>query len=331
MQDLIESFIDYKRVNEGRSVRTEEIYRLVLRRLFIFLEGKNPRQVSQDDLLAFTGPWLHKSGIGATNRRLHVTAVRSFYNWLTSTGQIKADPASALPVPKLGKKIARVMTLGNIEKLMWGPDFSTFEGVRDAAMIALLAGCGLRVSGLVNLNESNLVQDQIDGHDRLVLKVVEKGNKERRIVLPMEADLLMRVYLDHPDLKDVPRQLTDGDRVLFVTLRNRNIPAHEYVGDSRRFNRRTVLMMIKKYGTRAGIPEDQLHPHALRHLYGTELAEDDVDLLIRQQLMGHADPKSTAVYTNLAMRKLTREADRANPLAKIRTPVSDLLKQLKKK
>lgn len=86
--------------------------------------------------------------------------------------------------------------------------------------------------------------------------------------------------------------------------------------------------MVLRHGRRAGVPEDQLHPHAVRHLYGTELAEDDVDLLIRQQLLGHADPKSTEVYTHLAARKLTSSVDRANPLAKIKSPMSQLLQEL---
>lgn len=330
MHDLIDAFLSYKRVNEGRSIRTEQVYRLVLVRLAEYLGDKRISQVTQDDLLAFTGPYLHKLGMGSNNRRLHITAVRSFFAWMLASKQLKMDPAATLPVPKIGRKIPRVMTLESVEKLMWAPDFATFEGVRDAAMISILAGCGLRVSGLVALNDSNIIQDKIDDTPRLIIKVLEKGNKERKLTLPKESDLLLRVYLDHPSLKEVPRQLPDGDRVLFVTMRNRNIPAHDYVGEKRRFNRRTVLMMIKKYGEKAGIPEDQLHPHALRHLYGTELAEDDVDILIRQQLLGHAEPKSTAIYTTLAMRKLTRESDRANPLSKIRTPVSDLLKQLNK-
>jgi site-specific recombinase XerC len=93
-------------------------------------------------------------------------------------------------------------------------------------------------------------------------------------------------------------------------------------------NRRAVTKLFAKYGKELDIPKEQMHPHALRHLFGAELAESDVDLLVRQMLMGHEDPKSTKIYTNLAVRKLARESDRANPLAKIKTPVSDLLKRL---
>jgi len=142
--------------------------------------------------------------------------------------------------------------------------------------------------------------------------------------------LLNRLDVDHPDLVDIDRTLPSGDKVLFVSTKNRNCPAHEYCGNRRRLNRGAVLEMIKKYGKSQGIPNDQLHPHALRHLYGTELREDDIDLVTRQRLMGHADPKTTAIYDHLAFRKVTREVDKANPLAKIRSPAGDLIRSLKK-
>jgi len=328
MRELIESFLSFKQSNAGRSARTAQIYRLALARLEGFLSGADPLRVSTDELLAFTGPWLHKQGLAPESRKTHVAAVREFYGWLKQYGRIRANPAEHVPYPRAPKRLPRLMTLANAEKLMWSPDFTTFEGVRDGAMLGMLIGCGLRASGLVNLNEGDLVQEVIDGRPRLILRAEEKGKKQRSIPVPVEADLLLRLYLEHPELKEIDRDIGRGDKVLFVSTRNRTCPAHEYSGERRRMNRRAVLDMVARHGRRAGIPEEQIHPHALRHLYGTELAEGDVDLLVRQKLMGHADPKSTEVYTHLAMRKLTRESDRANPMAKMRTPASDLLRRL---
>lgn len=329
---LIESFLQFKHLNAGRSERTVDVYRLALTRLVEFFAERDPLAATYDDLLAFTGPWLHKRGlVDPVSRRTHIAAMRQFFGWAHDNRHIRGNPAANLPYPRRATKIPRVMTLASAEKLMWGPDFSTFEGVRDGAMIALMVGCGLRVTGIVRLNASDIIQDEIDGKVRMLVKVKEKGDKERLLPIPPEADLLLRCYLEHPDLKEIPRALPNGDQVLFVTTRNRTVPAHEYHGDKRRFNRRSVLMMIKRYGQRAGIPEAQLHPHAMRHLFGTELIESDVNLLNAQKLLGHADPKSTEIYTHTAMRKLTKEVDRANPLAKMNTPVSQLLKQLKDK
>jgi len=328
MNGLIDDFLSFKQHNGGRSERTAQVYRLALERLVDFFGERDPLQAGHDELLLFTGAWLHKRGLEPESRRTHVAAVREFYRWAKEQGHCRGNPAEGVPYPKRGRKLPRVMTLASAEKLMWAPDLSTFEGLRDATMMALLIGCGMRVSGLVRLNEGQIIQEVIDGRPRLVVKVIEKGEKERKLPVPPDADLLLRLYLEHPELEEVDRLLPNGDKVLFITTRNRMCQPHEYSGERRRFNRRTVLEMVAKYGKQAGIPKDQLHPHAMRHLFGTELAESDVDILTRQKLMGHADVKSTEIYTHLAMRKLTKDSDRANPLAKMRTPMSDLLRRL---
>lgn len=330
IQTLIDGFIEFKLRNRGLADRTMQAYRLTLTRLLEFFTNRSPLDATADDLLLFSGAWLHKRGIAAVSRRPHVAAIREFYGWLAKQKVIRSNPAESLSYPKTGRKLPRVMTLANAEKLMWMPDFTTFAGIRDGAMLALLVGCGMRISGLVGLNDSNLIQAEVDGKIRLMVKTLEKGGKERKIPVPAEADMLLRLYLEHPDLKEIDRLLPSGDKVLFVSLRNRACAPHEYHGARRRLNRRSLLDIITKYGTAAGIPADQLHPHALRHLYGTELAESDIDILIRQQLMGHSDAKSTEIYTHLAVQKLTRDADKGSPLGKIRTPVSDLLKRLAK-
>ena len=329
---LTEAFLEFKQHNAGRSARTVEVYRLALSRLVEFFAGRDPLLATHDELVIFTGIWLHKRGLtDPMSRRPHIAAVREFFRWALDNKHIRGNPAEGLPYPTAGRKIPRVMTLKNAERLMWAPDFSTFEGVRDGAMLALLVGCGLRVSGLVNLNVGNVIEDEVDGKVRLILKVREKGDKERRIPIPPEADMLLRLYMAHDELKQIDRLLPSGDQVLFVSMMNRTVTADEYRGERRRLNRRAVLEMVAKYGQRLGIPNEQLHPHAMRHLFGTELIEDDVHMLNAQKLMGHADPKSTEIYAHTAMRKLTREIDRANPLAKMNTPVSDLLKQLSRK
>lgn len=331
IEDLIEAFLGFKEHNAGRSARTVQVYRLALSRLVEFFAERDPLQGTYDELVVFTGIWLHKRGLtDPLSRRTHVAGVREFYKWLLDNKHIRANPAGSLPYPKVGRRIPRVMTLKNAEKLMWAPDFNTFEGVRDGAMLALLVGCGLRASGLVNLNVGNVVEDEVDGKVRLMLKVREKGSKERLMPVPPEADMLLRVYMAHEDLKSIDRSLANGDQVLFISTMNRTCLVTEYHGERRRLNRRAVLQMVAKYGQRVGIEPDQLHPHAMRHLFGTELVEGDVNMLNAQKLLGHADPKSTEIYTHTAMRKLTREVDRANPLAKISTPVSELLKQLNK-
>lgn len=323
--DLIDRYIAWLKVNRGRAENTAITYRRVIELLLVYLDGRDPREASEEDLVLFTGLWIHKRGVAANGRRPYIAAVRGFFKWLVANGHAKRNAAAALGYPSAGRRLPRVMTLASLEKLMWAPDYETFEGVRDGALLALFAGCGLRVSGLVKLNVRDVLEQVVEGRPRLFIRVKEKGSKERAVPVPAEADLQLRVYLEHPALKEIDRALDDGDQVLFVTTRNRRCPAHLYRGERRRISRGAVQKMIATYGKRKGIPAEQLHPHALRHLFGTELTESDVPMLVAQQLMGHEDPKSTQIYTHLAVRKLMKQSDLANPLAKIRTPVTDLL------
>ncbi len=331
IEQHIAEFLEWKEINRGRAPRTVQVYGLALARLGQFLAGQDHLTATHDQLVLFTGKWLYDRGLrDPLSRKTHVSAVREFYKWLAGRGLVRGNPAEHVAHPRVGRRLPRVMTLGHAEQLMWAPDYSTFEGVRDAAMIALLMGCGLRVSGLTGLNESNVQPAVVDGEQRLTLRTIEKGGKERQIPIPTQADLLLRVYLQHPALAEIDRTLPSGDKVLFVSTKNRSVPAHEYHGEARRLRRKGVLRMIQTYGRRIGLPPEIAHPHALRHMFGTELAEEDVPTITAANLMGHTDPKNTAIYQHLAMRKLTRTLDKANPLAKMKTPVSDLLSSIKK-
>lgn len=328
--ELVDGFITWITRNRGRSERTGEIYRLALELLIEFLAGRDPREATDDDLVLFTGLWLHKRNVTPRGRVPYVAGVRGFYKWMMVYHHATRNPAAAIDYPGIGKPLPRAMMLPILEKLMWAPDLNTFEGVRDAAVLSILAGGGLRVSGLINLNVSSVTEQPVLGRRRVFLNVIEKGSKERIVPLPQEAQLQLAVYMDHPALKEIDRALPDGDQVLFVSTRNRRCPPEKYIGARRRLTRGAVWKMVQKYGTRQGLPPDQLHPHALRHLFGTELAEEEVPFDMRQDLMGHEDPESTRIYTRLAMRQRVAAVDKG-PLAKIRTPTSDLLRSMQGK
>lgn len=326
---LIDAFLEYKLLSEGRSPRTIERYGLALRRLQAFLGCRSPLSASSDDLLLFCGKWLFDAGVrDPVSRKPAVAAVREFYKWMHERGWLRADPSRRVPHPKFGRRLPRVMTLAQAEALMFQPDYSTFEGLRDATMIAILLGTGMRVSPLVGLNESSILEITVDRRPRLALRIVSKGGKEGQKPLPEQAALLLRLYLDHPMLQSVDRTLPDGDKVLFISTRNSHCPKHEWHGEKRRLNRHSVHGMIERYGRRAGLPDDVTHPHAIRHLFGTELAEDDTPLDQIADQLDHSKVDTSAIYIHLAMAKKTKLVDKSSPLQKINTPASSLLAQL---
>lgn len=328
--DVIEAFSNYLLHNRGRSPITAHKYCAYLDRLHKSID-KSILLATRDEIEFFSGVESHKAGLSPRSRRQMVAALRGFFAWAKKSSLITSNPAVDLPYPRAGQKLPVPLSLKYAERILMAPDLDTFIGVRDAAIIALLIGCGPRVSGLCALNEGDLVFDQINGVDWLVIRLREKGKKERLVPVPHEARLLLLAYLGHPELAEIDRLLPDGDRVLFVGTRNRSIPQHEYFGEARRLHSRSVNDLIERYAERAGVPRSMAHPHAFRHLYGTELAEHDAQAYQLQTLMGHADERSSRIYVHLATRTLAKLVDRANPLGSINTPASGLLRSRAKK
>jgi integrase/recombinase XerD len=338
--ELVENWLTWLGHNRGRAPATVAKYRSYLQRLADWVATppadpkrqpscSDPLALTAEDLETFTGLHAHALGLTPRARRPLVSAVRGFYGWAKRSGRLPSNPSADLPTPKAGRPLPVPASLGSLEKLLTVPDVDTLAGLRDAAVLALLAGCALRLSGLCSLDEGALLWQTDDtGRRSLTLRVTEKGGRERLLPVPHEAAMLLRAYLAHPDLAAIDRTLATGDRVLFVSLRAPTIPPHEYHGERRRMSPRGVQRMIEQHAETAGIPRDQATPHALRHLYGAELAEDDQDVLMRQVLLGHADPKTTAIYSHLAARKLRKVVDKSNPLAKIRGPLLDSLRAL---
>jgi integrase/recombinase XerD len=328
--EIIQNFINYIETNEGLSTSTGDKYMGYLVRLNQYCIDNDLQLLRLDTERAehFTGLHLHELGLAPRSRKAVVSCVRKFYAWCFKKGLIDEDPARELTQPKAGRRIGNKIELDNMEKLIMAPGLDTFLGLRDTAIISVLSGCGLRASGLVSLNESSLIFVKEKEREKLYLKLIEKEDKQRIVPAPNEVWALIRAYLGHPELNEFDRSLEDGDKVLFVKTRDRTIPLNEFHGDNTRLKRKAINNLINKYGALTGIPSDQLGPHAMRHLYGTELTEDNVDVAVRQELMGHEDIKSQAIYNHMAMRKLRKEVDRANPLSKINTPVTDLIKEL---
>lgn len=329
---LIARWLEWLELNQGRSPRTAEKYGRYLRRLDKWLAEQDIELLAATEELLedYTGITAHRAGLKPRSRQAMVSAIKGFYRWAERARLVSASPAARVPYPKAGSRLPRSMGLDVAETLLMAPGLDTFLGVRDTAIISLLL-CGIRVSGLVGMNESDLLWIQEDGREELVLRVREKGDKERLVPTHRHAWALMRAYLGHETLEEVDRSIPSGDQVLFVSTSNRTVRPHEYNGEARRLSRHGVFEMIQTRGKRADLPADQLHPHALRHLFGTELAEEDTSTLAIQALMGHADPKTTSIYARLAMRTLHRIVREASPLAKIKTPVSDLVRALERR
>jgi integrase/recombinase XerD len=326
---IIIQWLEWKEHNEGRQPGTINKYLGYLDGLSGWLLADRQvelLQASEDDLKEFCGKVAHKNGMAPRSRRPLIAAIKGFFAWALKNGLVLSNPAEDVPYPRSGRRPPKGMDLAAAESILLQLDLDTFLGVRDMAILLTFMGCGMRLSGLCRLNQSDLIWSQDGKKKRLYIRVIEKGDHLRYVPAPDDVYTALRAYLGHAELQEIDRMLPDGDQVLFVSTMDRRLQPHEYYGEARRLSPRSIEDMIERLGAMAGIPRDQCHPHALRHLYGTEMTESDVNVLKLQALMGHSDANTTKSYAHVALRSLAKAVDEGNPLSKIKTPVSELAK-----
>jgi integrase/recombinase XerD len=193
--------------------------------------------------------------------------------------------------------LPRVLSLEEVERLLRQPDRSTSAGLRDAAILEVLYGCGLRASELDTLPLSAL--HLAEGW----LKVMGKGRKERLVPLGEPAIEALTQYLEHA--RDELLGRGSSQRVFIATA------AHRL--KSLAMQRVELHTLVKTYGRQAGVP--WLFPHALRHTFATHLLEAGADLRSVQAMLGHSDISTTQFYTHIAMGHLHSSYRRYHPRA----------------
>ena len=328
---LLSSFVDHLTFDKNLAEGTIDSYQHFLHDLARFLEKRDSDYLAAtaDLLVEFTGSFAHKQGVSRSSRRPMVAAVRGLFRWLRDKQYRENNPAKKLEYPKVGRPLPVPMSLSSIEKIFFVIDFSELRGLRDAAMIALMVDTGIRLSGLTGLNKSSLVSHDIKGDRRISIRVLEKGKKERIVPLTNYSLVYLSTYLHSRELAEIDRLLPDGDEVIFVSLRNRHLDAHEFVGEARRISNRSVERMLEGYAKQAGVSRKEGHPHALRHTFATELVESGVDLIRVRNLLGHADIKTTEIYVHLAARRMFESVDSGSPLSKVNSPLYAVAAELK--
>jgi len=239
---------------------------------------------------------LYDKGLGKTSVARHLAAVRSFYKWLAREGTVKQNPASLVATPKLPKNLPRVPTMEEINTVLDKdmPETAAFAE-RDRVIMELLYGCGLRNSELVGIN-----LDDIHWSNEAIL-VRGKGRKERIAPLGESAALAIREYL--PKRGELLKSKKKTNPALLLNLRGT------------RLTTRSVGRIVKQIAIARGLPAD-IHPHTLRHAFGTHMLEEGADLRAIQELLGHERLSTTQRYTQLSMKHVVSVYDATHPRAK---------------
>ena len=282
------------------------------------VEPQEDKVFPPDVTLANVEDFLHKIAVEMDKRSQSrkISSLRTFYKYLELEGHLKErNPMEGIGTPKITRKLPDVLSIEEINDLLGYFDVSTFEGIRNKAIIEVLYGCGLRVSELVNLTLQDLFLDE--GY----IRVIGKGNKQRLVPLGEYAISAIKDYL----LKRMEinanakrnrglhsRAAVSGKAGRPLTAREINKHSAESE-DALFLNRRggklsrvMILMMIKEAVKDLGITK-QVSPHTFRHSFATHLVEGGADLRVVQQMLGHESILTTEIYTHISTQQWMKD------------------------
>jgi integrase/recombinase XerC len=265
-------------------------------------------QIEHTHIRAYLGT-LYDRGLSKASAARALAAIRSWFKWLARTGHVEQNVASLVATPRLPKHLPRVPSIEQMNRVVEsvGEDAASWPA-RDTAILELLYGCGIRNAELVGLN----LEDIHWANEAILVK--GKGQKQRYVPLGDAAAEALRTYL-----AERSALLAAGDGAgglttpaLFVNMQLRGLAKP---GGEARLTTRSVGRIVKRIAILRGLSAD-VHPHTLRHAFGTHLLEEGADLRAIQELLGHERLSTTQRYTQLTTTQLTVVYDRTHPRAR---------------
>ena len=239
---------------------------------------------------------LYDKGLSKTSVARALAAVRSLYRWLAQEGIVEQNPAKLVSTPRLAVKLPRVPTIEEVNSVLDGkmPEAAS-SPERDRLLLELLYGCGIRNSELVGIN----LEDMRISNEAILIR--GKGKKERYVPFGESVRNALVNYLPW--------------RQQLLATRKKVTPALLVNQRGGRLTTRSVGRIVKRIAVAKGLSPD-VHPHTLRHAFGTHLLEEGADLRSIQELLGHERLATTQRYTQLSVQHMMDVYDRTHPRAK---------------
>jgi integrase/recombinase XerC len=260
------------------------------------------KKIEHQQIRAYLGE-LYGHGLSKASVARALAAIRSWFKWLARQRVVEQSPAALVATPKLPKHLPRVPTIEEMNRVV---ESSDDEGAawpeRDRVIFELLYGCGIRNAELVGIDLAD-----IHWANEAIL-VRGKGRKERYVPLGDAAAQALRAYLPLREARLAQANHGAGKQLAALLLNVR------LRGDGR-LTTRSVGRIVKSIALAHGLPAD-VHPHTLRHAFGTHMLEEGADLRAIQELLGHERLSTTQRYTQLTVGQVAEVYDRTHPRAK---------------
>ena len=276
---LISDYINYLEIEKGLSKNTITAYGSDIADFFDFMdiEYKNEfslSDVKRRDFSSYT-KFLARKELNPSSITRKIASIKGFFRFLCFRRDIKKNPSISIPSPKLPKRLPRVLTKTEIDKIL-----NNTLKIESLAVIELLYSAGIRVSELVNLKLNNLDLSQ------QVIKVFGKGSKERIVPINKRCVNILKKYLQKRELKALKYEC---EPYLFLA------------DNGKKISRQKVYRIIKEQGD---LIHKKISPHTIRHSFATHLLENGADLRVVQELLGHSSIVTTQLYTHISKKTL---------------------------
>jgi len=298
MQDAVDRFLQYLRVERNASDYTVKSYREDLTALVEYLtdlHGAVPAagDIQTTDLRGYVSA-LHEADYSKSTIARRLASLRSFFKFGRREGWATGNPAKPLRNPRKSRTLPHFLTSDEIGELLNAPPANNPFGLRDRAILETMYSAGLRVGELVGLNDTDL--DQLAG----VVRVRGKGRRERLAPIGSFAQKALDTWFAARKLK---RQLPPGQTPIFTNK------------FGSRLTTRSIGRMLEKYLKQTGL-DQRTTPHTLRHSFATHLLDRGADIRSVQELLGHKSLVTTQIYTHVSTSGLREVYEKAHPRAK---------------
>jgi integrase/recombinase XerC len=313
LDSLVNAYMGVLSNERGASAHTLRAYQRELHGFVAYMAKshgsvKTVDRIEHTQIRAYLGT-LYERGLSKASAARALAAIRSWFKWLARAGYVAQNVASLVSTPRLPKHLPRVPSIEQLNRVV---DSMVGDAVswpaRDKAIVEILYGCGIRNAELTGLN-----LDDIHWANEAIL-VRGKGQKQRYVPLGDAAAVALRAYLAERSLRLAANGgvAASSTPALLLNLRMRGL---DKPGGDARLTTRSVGRIVKRIAILHGLSSD-VHPHTLRHAFGTHLLEEGADLRAIQELLGHERLSTTQRYTQLTNAQLQRVYDDTHPRAK---------------
>ena len=275
----ISEYLTYLEVERGLSQNTVLAYENDILGFFDYFKNiEDPNEIKRIHFSEYT-VHLAQNGLLSSSITRKIASIKGFFRFLSANKEIKSNPSLSVTSPKIPKKLPKVISYEEIEKLL-----KNRLTTKEKAVFELLYATGLRVSELVNLTVKN-----VDFKSNLI-KTTGKGSKDRIVPMGKKAKEALNNYMKERELI-LKAKMGSGAESDYIFLNDK----------SEQISRQWVYNFIKKQGETIN---KTISPHTIRHSFATHLLENGADLRAVQVLLGHRSVVTTQLYTHISKKRL---------------------------